>query len=178
MCPASRRRGVVGPDHWSDFPLKQVQSHGFDFSRKCEDIQKSDSFWCAFGIWREYLVSCPYALAVLRISLGSSALWFFASYGQLFAHQCFQQTFEGQLSLTRELTSSVFSVIFLATKSAKFIYWTRWTTGSLVLIWFHVPGAPSPEKRRHGCWPKCIIFLNAIFSLRLPSGSSVKIETS
>ena len=90
---------------------------------------------------------------------------------------CFHQTFESPCRKPRWSRAQLFPIILVATKFSKLIYPTRWTTGTLVLYWFHVLGAPSPEKGVMLSGPNASCFLNALMSLRLVSDLSVRIET-
>ena len=120
---------------------------------------------------------CRYVLAVLGIRVGSSALCFLAGYNQLFA--MFPVNFESSWRCPWWSRAQCSPTIFFVTRFLKFMYWTIWTTEPSVLFWFHVPGAHSePEKRRHSVCSWCIIFLNAIFSLKLLPDLSVGIGTS
>ena len=64
-------------------------------------------------------------------------------YSQLYAHECYQQTFESPCHWSVCSHGQCFHflpIIFLPN-----IYWTKRTGGPLVLLWFHAPGASNTE---------------------------------
>ena len=121
-------------------------------SCKVSDVQKSDLFCRIFSIWQECpLHVCQYALAVLGLHSGSSALLFSANYSQMFASVSIKSLNVDDIDQgAHELSGSTFYFHLQNTHNSA--TYQDEILDHLVLFWFYVPGALSPEKEASRAW--------------------------
>ena len=106
-------------------------------------------FWRAFGIWQQYPLSADTRWPFSKFGWGKSRYGSWQAIASFSLSNVSTKLFESPCRWPEWSRARAFllklNCIFDPEIFKKIIYWTRWTTGPLILFSFHVPWARSPE---------------------------------